>query len=388
MYLSNIHGYLYEVGDTFKLLHYQIAVIGLGLLALVTRYEWIMPRIPQPIIYWLGAFLILVLISFFRSTQTDAAVEQMIFGFKTAALLFSFVVLVAGEGRTRAMMNLLIGVTLLLVALNIYDFFNPTFSSSSGRAAGFHQNSNATGKVIAITMVLAASSVPARLRIAFCMVAGIGILLTFSRSALLLWTIGMVGLAATGALGVRSRLAYAAGIVVACLAIVAAIYSGLMLTVFETLGLDQYLTRGTLSRLGGAAASLQDASATGRINAIWYSLGEFSKFPWLGAGLGATSEWISLQRPHNLYLMLAVEAGMLGVLVFVSLLLILWRSVNSTGRVVVFMYAVSSFFTHNNLEHPATLCLLALVLALYPSSERSFKAAAAYPESSRLRVAR
>ena len=369
VYISNLHGYLYTVGDAFKLLHYQLAVIGLAAIALIVRHEAILHRLPSALIIWIGLFLILIFSSFLSSAQTQASVDQMIFGLRAGVLLFSFTVLLVPEYRSKEVLYALVFCVLLAVGLHVYDFLNPTFSSNFGRAAGFHQNSNASGKVVAIAMVLSCVVLPKPIRLVYCVIAGIAVLITFSRSAMLLWVIGIIGLAATGNLVFRSKVA--AVIVFGGLGLltILAIVSGSMLDAFQAVGLDKYLTTGTLSRLGGDAAELQDASAAGRINVLWHSLAEFQKHPWFGSGLGATSEWISLQRPHNLYLMLAVEAGIFGLLVFLALIATLWFHTNAVGRVAVVMYAVSSFFTHNNLEHPATLCLLAIMIALYPRTD-------------------
>jgi len=215
-------------------------------------------------------------------------------------------------------------------------------------------------------MVLGCLAVPKKLRLAFCMFAGVGILVTFSRSSWLLWVIGITGLGLTGQVFFRSKIA---SIVVLGAVVLLAVYAllvGTLLSLFESLGFDQYLTGGTVSRLGGGGAAFQDASATGRIGAIWHSLSEFQKHPWLGGGLGTTAEWVSMNRPHNLYLMYAVDAGIFGLLLIFALVGILWSQVNSIGRVAVLLYAVSSVFTHNNLEQAHMLCLIAIMIVAYP----------------------
>jgi O-antigen ligase len=72
-----------------------------------------------------------------------------------------------------------------------------------------------------------------------------------------------------------------------------------------------------------------------------------------------------------MYLMLAVESGIVGLLVFLLLIGILWLHSNSIGRVAVVLYAVSSFFSHTNLEQPAILCLMAMVAVFYPRKAES-----------------
>lgn len=371
LFISSVHDYSYFRWHEIKPLYFQLLAVGLAGVALVTHANIVANGFPKALLAWIGLYLGLQLVSFLVSTQTEASVGQLIFALKSAALLFSFVVLLLLEPESKWISRIVVVVAILSVAINIYDFLVPTFSTTPGRAAGLYQNSNISGRIITMSMVLSCLAIPKHLRPVYCLIVGIGVLLTFSRSSWLLWAIGITGLAATGQVFLKSKVASAFVFGSVGLLVVFALLSGIMLDIFQAIGVDQYLTGGTTARLGGGAGTFSDASAAGRIDAIWYSLSEFRQHPWFGAGLGATTDWITLNRPHNMYLMLAVESGIVGLLVFLLLIGILWLHSNSIGRVAVVLYAVSSFFSHTNLEQPAILCLMAMVAVFYPRKAES-----------------
>lgn len=371
IYVSNTYSFIYRPELLLKPLYWHLLVMGFAALTILARSDEVFLKYPRAFLAWIAIYVGQLLISYLYSSQSEVALDHLIYGFETSALLFSFVTLLLTiPMQKKVITNTLLIVVIFSVCMNYLDFFVPSFSETAGRAAGFYENPNSAGYVIAISMVLSSVAVPRRYRLAYCMIVGTGVLITFSRSSWILWAIGMIGLSVTGKLLFQTRLASLLAIGAISIFVVYLLWSGAMLDVFHSTGFDKYLDSNTVARLSGSESISQDSSIGARAEMIRVSLSEIQQRPWFGAGLGATKEWLSTARPHNLYLMVAVEAGIFGLLVLLLLIGILWRSVDSVGRVAVVMYAVSSLFSHNNLEQAHLLCLIAIMIVVFERPER------------------
>ena len=100
--------------------------------------------------------------------------------------------------------------------------------------------------------------------------------------------------------------------------------------------------------------------------------------PVLGRGTGATSRAIVQEGPHNMYLMLMAEQGIVGLALYIALWVALlkrgrWISrwartshesdIGKTMTLLAIFFAVYGFFSHNVLEEPHTMFVLAFVVA-------------------------
>lgn len=371
IYVSNAYSFVYRPELLLKPLYWHLLIMGFAALTILARSDEVFLKYPRAFLAWIAIYLGQLLISYLYSSQTEVALDHLIYGLETSALLFSFVTLLLTiPTPKKTITNTLLIVVIFSVCINYLDFFVPSFSETAGRAAGFYENPNSAGYVIAISMVLSSVAVPRRYRLAYCMIVGTGVLITFSRSSWILWAIGMIGLSVTGKLFLQARLASLLAIGTVSIFVIYSLWSGGMLEVFYSTGFDKYLDSNTIARLSGSESISQDGSIGARAEMARISLVEFQQNPWFGAGLGATKEWLSTERPHNLYLMVAVEAGIFGLLVLWLLIGILWRNVDSVGRVAVVMYAVSCLFSHNNLEQAHLLCLIAIMIVVYKRPER------------------
>jgi len=371
IYVSNAYSFVYRPELLLKPLYWHLLIMGFAALTILARSDEVFVKYPRAFLAWIAIYLGQLLISYLYSSQTEVALDHLIYGLETSALLFSFVTLLLTiPTPKKTITNTLLIVVIFSVCINYLDFFVPSFSETAGRAAGFYENPNSAGYVIAISMVLSSVAVPRRYRLAYCVIVGTGVLITFSRSSWILWAIGMIGLSVTGKLFLQARLASFLAIGTVSIFVIYSLWSGGMLDVFYSTGFDKYLDSNTIARLSGGESISQDGSIGARAEMARISLVEFQQHPWFGAGLGATKEWLSTERPHNLYLMVAVEAGIFGLLVLWLLIGILWRNVDSVGRVAVVMYAVSCLFSHNNLEQAYLLCLIAIMIVVFKHPER------------------
>ena len=377
IYATNTYGYIYrpEITLLLKPLYWHLAITAFMCIALITVPRSIASNFPRGILIWAALYLIQLSISFLYSLQTEFVVEQLQHGIKTAVLLTAFAVILAASTDHRYLTVSLALAAVVSSLLVLLDFFVPISNEISGRAAGFFGNPNAAGKVLALSMVLGCAAFNPKLRLAFCVFVGVAILFTFSRSSWLLWVIGITGLAIAGKLTTRLRLLPIIVVAGVAVAFLLALWTGILLDLFYAFGLDRYLDNATLARIAGGEAAVWDESAASRTQMVVHALSEFGEHPIFGTGLGSTGSWLTLDRPHNTYLLLAVEGGIFGLSVFIALLVILWRLADGTGKTAVAMYAVSSIFAHTNLTQIYMLCLLAFIAVVYRNRDLAIPAA-------------
>lgn len=276
-------------------------------------------------------------------------------------LLLSFMILLVQPGAWAVVQRSLIALLVIAVLINIYDFLVPTFSYSTGRAAGLYFNPTVSGRILTLIMVTVVGTMSPRRALIVCAVTGIGVLLTFSRGAWISWGTGIFFLSVFGVFGRRYRLIAATLMAMFGLVLLWLALTGGLLAVFEWLGVDDALNRNTMMRLGASGEAFDDQSTFNRAAAIKHAYNTFAQSPWLGAGFGYTSEWDLVRRPHNMYALIAAEEGIVGLVMFLSLFLAMWRSSAEYARAMILTLAVTSLTTHNNLEQPAVIFLMAVV---------------------------
>ena len=78
---------------------------------------------------------------------------------------------------------------------------------------------------------------------------------------------------------------------------------------------------------------------------------------------------------HNMYLQQWLEGGLIQLVLYIGLLVLMWRMASGLGKIMLVQFILNSLFTHNNLEHPAVLLLFAFIIgtrltASNPSAQR------------------
>lgn len=242
--------------------------------------------------------------------------------------------------------------TLAGVALNIYDFIYPgTFSRNPGRAAGLYVQPNLSGVALVFGCLIGLTAIRrCWWQEAFVLVSFIGVLLTFSREAILAFGSVVIGGSLAGRLSLR-RLAVAGGVGTA------------LLIAFNTgnnLATEKIESSGNWSRV--TSQFLSDHSARSRTHLAERTLGAFKEAPLLGQGLGTTSYWGESEESHNYYLSLLADDGIIGIFLIPALLL-------SIGRRSWDFYAFAAaflvwcFFYHGVLDEAYGLISLAIEAA-------------------------
>ncbi len=348
----------------FKPLYWYVFTIAVASALILFKHASIPVDTHPGYLIWLWIYLSYGIIIFLYSSQSKVALQALIQHVEMALLLFSFLILFLQKNAIPIVQRALIIVVLFAVPMNIVDYLNPTWSTVPGRAAGLFANPTISGKLLALFMVASIAMVPKKLRLLYCFYAGMGIFLTFSRAAWMLWALGLAGLAITGYITFKYKKAGFVFITLCGTLILYGLLSGALFELLKNTSFSNYLTPDTLERLGVGESAFKDHSANERAFVAAKAWLVFQDHPWFGMGLAYTQEWNAPVEPHNMYLTMAAEGGLFGVGIYIGLLIILWLITNPLGKVLVLTLMLSSIFTHNNLTQPATLIIFAFIAAI------------------------
>ena len=320
----------------------------------------------EPILVWSLAFVLLSIIWFFVSSQSALAWQQVQTRVLSVTFLFLMLFLFADCRARRAARRAIVAATALIAGFNLYELFHPmTFSDIPGRSTGLFDNVNQSGAALVLGLILGQGVVSPRYRPGFVLMTGIGLLPTFSRAAILGWL--MVVAVSWAISGIRGR-----GLVT--LGLLGLASSMFLLTPWwgdlqQSLAARGVLTTNVRDRLAFfERGTTADASTTERLGVARLAWETFADHPIIGMGTGAATETIFTLGPHNMYLTLMVDHGIIGLFVFPTLLLAAcWRASDTTAPVVVPLTLFLLFwglFSHNVLEERYLLLTVALVAAM------------------------
>lgn len=317
----------------------------------------------RSIVLWLYAYLTIVATWSFRNPNLPAAINTL-----SAVLLFVIFTLMsymlfASAHACRAARYAVLLSTLLMVGLNIFEFFTPgTFSTVTGRSAGFHLNPNTTGTALVLGMILGVHLIPNRIALLYQVAIGTGVVLTFSRAAILGWALAVVILQWGGIRGgkVKGMLSSWAVVVVVI---------GISFIVFDMTGLREHpsyadqLSPQLIERLNfyRSETTLEDT----RVIVAQTAFERFLDNIWFGSGTGSaafdTREGVV--GAHNMYLSFGVQFGIIGVLILLILFLVLTSNphIRQTTVPIVVILLVDAFFTHSMLFQWHFALLIALL---------------------------
>jgi O-antigen ligase len=373
LYCSNAYIFFFQTGVTsVKPVYWDFITIGMAFLFMLLTQSGGKTRIPLVITIILLLFLCNSIICYFYSIQGENELQALIDNVRVIVLFFVFLILFqASDAISSAKLALLI-IVLFSVPMNFIDLMTANWTTVPGRAAGLYMNPTVSGSMLVISMVLSVSLLPQKIRLLYCLFVGAGVFVTFSRGGWILWVLAIVGLLSIKELKFTESstgLRTSAFIGILCsLLIFDSLVTGGALRLLEDIGLTNYLTTNTIQRLGYSGSAFADSSTQSRIDAVHHALAIVSNKPWLGAGIGIDRDWPV--ETHNTYLRMAVEGGVLRLLIYLGLLVVVWRRVKRIEKVSLAVYLVSSFFAHDNFLVPPVILMLALMTASYKAKER------------------
>lgn len=318
-----------------------------------------------PLCRWAAAFLLVSILWFGLSAQTDVAFLEL----KTRAV--SMILLVAltyafsfAQGL-RAARRALCVVVVAGAILNVVEFFVviPLLSVFAGRSAGLYLNPNRAGIALVLGMVLSVGVIPPRWRPAYLLTTAIGVAATLSRSALLCLLMAIVCLALWRRVNGARLLLYAGAMcVIAAAAVITLDYGDYVTRVIDVTSNSDEVERAFSVFNRG---QLEDASAMERQQVAGVAWEMFLSSPILGHGTASTTDWDEPVQPHNIYLKFLAEHGVVGFFLFPALLAcFLWKLSPEFRPETYGMTAVlfiNGFFSHNMVdEYPVLVCLALL----------------------------
>ena len=363
---------------------------------LLTRMNAFLAYLTSPFVLWAGALLALNFLHLASNDDSINARSEALVGFRMQAIAMVILLgFVFTRMRSSGWERTFVLLAVLLPALVITDFLYPgllypadTAGAVQGRAAGTFINPTIAGEAILLAFLMACPLVAKRYRTPLILLAGIGVLLTFTRAAMLSWIVIWLFLI------VRRRLpAFSA---VAALAIIA--------LPLMTGGLESYISKRSdftdaldniqHRLLFFSEARFDDDSARQREAVLRAGWEAFSNNPLTGAGAGVTDGgasrlWTHSASTHNQLIALAAEYGIAGMLMWLWLLAVLVRGRYFEDRVmqsaVILLFCMMTFFTHNMFDFPYWLLTFAL-LAQRDGVPRVTMTGRAYAASRNLRM--
>ena len=370
LYFSNAHLYFFDARLTaFKPLYWYITTVIVGTVLIALRQGG---RFPQShylkLIIWAVVFIMMASASFiFISQASDTNLEVFIKSLEAMTLLIMFTLFFRDQRVARWATYAVLIVVIFSVFMNYGEFFHLfskkwEFSFVIGRAAGLYENPNISGQQLVMGMVLSVFVVPKKLRWWYCLFVASGVMMTFSRGAITLWMIAVFGLSWGNVFALPRKLSLA-GLGVGVVLLSVALASGDWVSGIKSAGLGSYLNSNTTNRIGESFFDQSDYSARTRMYVAEKGLDMILEKPVLGWGVGATNNVDTAIAPHNMFILLGIEYGIVGISIFCGLIWLLWRGGNERTGIIAVLYAVGGLFSHNNLQQPTVILVLALAVA-------------------------
>ena len=364
----NISSYLYVLNHAIlpKYFYYALAVMVAPFLLL--KFREFLLYMASPFFLWVLAEIIIH--SYDMIDGNEAAVQWIMLRdqYFILAILFGFTTSIARAESYQGIIKIL---AITIPVLVIIDFVSPgtfypigTKMTVLGRASAMYINPTRAAEAILLTCLLAIPVMSLHYRMPLLLLAGIAIIVTFSRGPIVVWMLFCIFLLITRKLPKYSFVFFI--IIFAILPLLLSIFK-IYLQQRQDLafGFDNILDRLNFFQ----TRSLNDYSAQERIEVLKAGWRIFLENPVFGAGTGITTFqsniWPHMVNTHNQIVMAAAEQGILGIALWVWLLVILWRGryFQSTifQRVATVGTFLMSFFNHTMLNELYWLMTYALV---------------------------
>lgn len=251
--------------------------------------------------------------------------------------------------------KLIVFAVLLAVINNLLNFMYPHMFSSTpqylrtGRSSGFYANPNEAGAAIIYGMIVCFNVVPKRLRYPFLASTFAGVLMTFSRGAILGWFIVIVLMLWKGNLRFQKTVLMLIGFVVA------AVFVWPLMNTFlinHQAGYFDVYNRVQWFVSGGQTVDFSEAQRLLVLKTGWNL---FLMHPWIGNGIGATYTWSLPVSTHNMYLLFMTDYGIIGLPLFITFAIVPIIGAHGEAKIIAIPFAIFilywGFFDHNMLDN-------------------------------------
>jgi|WetSurMetagenome_2_1015567.scaffolds.fasta_scaffold00033_6 O-antigen ligase len=333
----------------------------------------------KPLLYWAFFFITISMLWYIFTNNTDIVDGALRKRFLSVIFLFLFMGMLHNDKKlqTKVRWVLLLAV-LIAIANNVYDIVFPfTFVpldnefANPGRAAGFYINANQAGAALIIGMIFTIGLLPDKYRTPYVYLVFSGILLTFSRSALLGWFIVILIYLSQGML--KKKHIFAGLFIIVLVVTLSLPFMPDILQPEE--GREGINIQNIFERIDWFfdPIGLQDSSSQERKQVYELSWEMFTDHPLIGNGLASTLSWSERASTHNMYLYYLVDHGIIGVFILpLFVLAIVWRASGNARQIAIpFVVFVLfwGFFTHNMLEEYYFLIAFAIMASMTIQSQ-------------------
>jgi len=345
----------------------------------------------NPMFWWFIAFVVTGLIWMLPAQDfIDDASRQWRMRVYSLMIVYAVATL-ASDANRRAVGWVIAACVLMACAFNWIDVLRPyrfvpegIEGGADGRGAGLFVNPNAAASFVVMGTIAALAMIPQRFRGLLLIAALFGVAATVSRGGFVLIVVTILGAIILKLLSRTQRIL----LIVAIPLLIGGVSLAYDFLIDES---DNRRMHKIVERLDWfQEMDEEDSAVEGRRFGAAQAWRIFLESPLTGRGTGVTSLAVRQDGPHNMYLLLMAEQGILGLLLYVSLFGILlksgWRLAHrgatahhqDVGRALVvfgLFLATYGFFSHNVLEEPHTMFVLAFLVAAGFQASRETPAA-------------
>jgi len=390
IFYTNIPVYLYVLEYSSITPLFWIELLA-GVVLLILTFQFIKGDkarnvIPfLPVLIWAFYFIEISVVWFVFSDHSEIVSQALRQRFLGVIFFFLFLLMLCGDAKLLIKARWVVFVSVLIaVANNVYDLLAPfTFVplvrgfANPGRAAGLYINANQAGAALIVGMILTVGLLTKKYRTPYVFIVLLGVLLTFSRAALLGWIIVSLILMVQDTVSKRQFLA-GLGIAVLIISLSLPLLPGFIQTV-EGINVSNIIDR------INNPLDIQDFSGQQRVQVAERSWEMFVEHPLLGNGIASTETWSEGASTHNMYLYYMADHGILGIIILpLFVLTVVWgargKARQTTLPFLVFVL-FWGFFSHNVVQEYYFLIVFACMAAMNIQSQLPTESAILRPEN-------
>ncbi len=327
-------------------------------------------NIPKPLLAWMIFYLLISMLSL----MTVSGDELSFTDFRAKALSVLFIVLMYVLYQQQSVRHLrytMIAVVILSTINNLMELLSPRLFSelNVGRPAGFYIDPNQSGCAILLGMLLGLPVIRKQYRWILILVAGIGIMTTFSRGAILGWLISTL-IMIFGRMLSDSRRKIIVPAILLIIFLVSINPHRLLSDYFkgDTSGANWDIVN-RLEEFQNPTETAKEDSAVSRQAVAAGAMVLFSNHPFWGNGLASTRKWMVADiSTHNMYLYYMADNGILGILFLPgAIFAVVYRNKGENGTILI-CFAVFitlwGLFSHEVMAERYTLASFAFLAAM------------------------
>ena len=293
----------------------------------------------HPGMAWLGFFMTVSLGWFVAFPQSEPSTEAFKHHLTMAMVFAATLTACLVPGVLRSARAVMAWGVVFGCLMNIWELFYPSPYNDYGfRSAGLYTNPNDSANALVFGLLLTFGIVPKRLRTVCLILVLTGVTLTFSRSGMLMLLLVLGWFSWMGLVSWKHLLLS----VSACLGVMFILLLLFRLTDFQAVQ-SRFLQNGFVERM---SLKVLDYSGLDRIDIVRQGWEYMSQAPWFGHGLGSSEAWVLGYGAHNEFLMLMMDFGFWGVVIYPWLIMSLVPS-NRLGVLAVLFMVILGCFDHN-----------------------------------------